>query len=351
MNKNEKPYGLVYKATSPSGKIYIGQTTDPLAVRKLRHTKHRDCPLIHNAIIKYGDEIKWEVIYYAYNMHELNDAEEYFIDHYKCRHPNGYNLRSGGKSQLHHEDTKAQISETLMNHDVSDATKALQSQKRKEGAANGILPMKGKKHSADTKQILSDKNKGVNNPNYGLKRSADTRAKQSESAKKRHAENPMTDETKAKIGKNSAEMWQELKADEEAYKEYTESLSIAQHARYAQMTDEEKLAQMLPAIEAAKARYENMSEEEREEESAKRSAIAKKQWENDEFRAKQSASRIALWEDEEYRNRLVKAHTGKKASDDTKAKMSASQKARQQRIREEKALAAQRAQEDNNLTT
>jgi len=55
--------GCVYKITSPSGKVYIGQTVKTLHERIKGHKKSStNCTLLKRAIDKYGDEMKYEYI-------------------------------------------------------------------------------------------------------------------------------------------------------------------------------------------------------------------------------------------------------------------------------------------------
>src|SRR5210317_405716 len=55
------PQGIIYKITSPSGKIYIGQTIHTLEERIKGHNKKStNCTLLKRAIDKYGDEMVYE---------------------------------------------------------------------------------------------------------------------------------------------------------------------------------------------------------------------------------------------------------------------------------------------------
>lgn len=94
-------YHIVYKATSPSGKVYIGYTHYFLKERVKLHfmeakrgTKRPFC----NAINKYGKSIKWEIIAtYQTEKYALN-REKYFIKLYNTYNsPVGYNCTTGGQ--------------------------------------------------------------------------------------------------------------------------------------------------------------------------------------------------------------------------------------------------------------
>jgi len=92
--------GLVYKATSPSGKVYIGITITPLKERIRLHLREVDRGShrpFHNAIRKYGSEnIHWEIIDTATSWKELCELEKKYIAEHDSKN-NGYNMTLGGE--------------------------------------------------------------------------------------------------------------------------------------------------------------------------------------------------------------------------------------------------------------
>lgn len=95
---------IVYKATSPSGKVYIGLTTQKLSYRQKCHKhlalKTKKKNKFYSAIRKYGyDNIKWEIIYTTNNHKELLKKEQEFIKLYNSQ-INGYNITNGGEGTL-----------------------------------------------------------------------------------------------------------------------------------------------------------------------------------------------------------------------------------------------------------
>lgn len=93
----EKKTGMIYKATSPSGKMYIGQTVD-LEQRKSKHQSdaRKFTYAFANAINKYGiDGFVWEIIEDNITINELNKKEEYYINKFDT-YENGYNSTEGG---------------------------------------------------------------------------------------------------------------------------------------------------------------------------------------------------------------------------------------------------------------
>jgi group I intron endonuclease len=92
---------IVYCATSPSGKKYIGITTYSLNIRQNQHRcdmKRSNKPF-HNALNKYGfDSFVWEIIDTATSLEELNKKEIYWIEKFGClaETEQGYNVCAGG---------------------------------------------------------------------------------------------------------------------------------------------------------------------------------------------------------------------------------------------------------------
>lgn len=109
---------IVYKAISPSNKIYIGITTCSLEKRMKEHYKTakmcRDNYKFYNAIRKYQFEnFKWEIIDQVNSMQELFEKEEYYIKIFDSFN-NGYNSTLGGegcKGVVHSEESKRILSE------------------------------------------------------------------------------------------------------------------------------------------------------------------------------------------------------------------------------------------------
>ncbi|MDI7817960.1 GIY-YIG nuclease family protein [Clostridioides difficile] len=111
---------IIYKVTNLiNNKIYIGQTILDLKTRKRQHEnsyKYGYRYAFSNAINKYGKEnFKWEILYVASNIEDLNERESYYIKKYKSlTTQNGYNLKGGGKNSFLTEDVKMKISNSQM---------------------------------------------------------------------------------------------------------------------------------------------------------------------------------------------------------------------------------------------
>ncbi len=96
---------LIYKASFPNGKVYIGQTTQTLENRKYQHKRdaidlNRKSPFFF-AIRKYGwENVEWEIIEEGeFTTEELDKKEIYYISFYhscvKDENCNGYNVLKG----------------------------------------------------------------------------------------------------------------------------------------------------------------------------------------------------------------------------------------------------------------
>lgn len=213
----------IYKITSPSGKVYIGQSRD-IYGRWGAHRllSQRGDTALYSSLRKYGyDSHIFEVSHELPNdvsQDVLNDYELLYITQYKDCGVKMLNLRGGG-GQLgsHSEQTIVKIIQTRKkNHGVvGDGTytltqdhknkigKAHKGMKREQSTKDNISKaLKGKKFTAErvekmklvgvgiplkeeTKKKLSEKLSGSGNPFFGKKHSPDTQAKIAEKLKGR----------------------------------------------------------------------------------------------------------------------------------------------------------------------
>lgn len=81
----KKYYFFIYKLTSPSGEVYIGQSKD-LKIRfgMYKNLKHNNQPILYNSLKKYGwESFKIEIIFFGLcTQIEVNTLEEYHIKNY-----------------------------------------------------------------------------------------------------------------------------------------------------------------------------------------------------------------------------------------------------------------------------
>jgi len=108
------PTGIIYKISSPSGKVYVGQTIQEFKHRiRSHHRKDSGCTAISRAIHKYGDEMKYEIIEDNIPHEQLDEREIYWVKELNSLAPNGYNLTTGG-GQFYHitQEAKEHLRDT-----------------------------------------------------------------------------------------------------------------------------------------------------------------------------------------------------------------------------------------------
>lgn len=109
--------GALYRLTSPSGKAYIGITSQTTAKRWWKHKNNAahgrgsrmgsECMALYDAIRKYGsDGFKVETLVIA-DFEYLKDLERKVIAEFGTKAPNGYNLTVGGDGAVGASPTDA----------------------------------------------------------------------------------------------------------------------------------------------------------------------------------------------------------------------------------------------------
>ena len=92
------PTGIIYKISSPSGKVYVGQTVRSFEKRVQEHKRDSSgCTALKSAIDKYKDQMKYEIIEENVPQEQLDEREIYWIKELNSLAPNGYNLNTGGR--------------------------------------------------------------------------------------------------------------------------------------------------------------------------------------------------------------------------------------------------------------
>jgi hypothetical protein len=114
MNKKKYIIGI-YKITSPTGKVYIGQATNmDDRIRRYKTLNCRGQRHLYLSLNKYGwDKHKFEVIEFC-EQSELNTKEKYYIGLYNSTNREiGLNLQNGG---LHFQDSEETKLLRKLNH-------------------------------------------------------------------------------------------------------------------------------------------------------------------------------------------------------------------------------------------
>lgn len=191
---------IIYKVTNKiNGKVYIGQTIQPLSERWRKHSYSKKM-LMARVINKYGKEnFTIEQIDSAASRDELDLKEQYWINFYdSMNHDKGYNLTSGGGHCEVSETSKKKRSEALKGRFVgelhpmygiprSDEVK----RKCREAVLGRVFSEETRKKMSEAAKHKSEKQmealrkvherqKGVNHPSYGKPRSKESKIKQRE---------------------------------------------------------------------------------------------------------------------------------------------------------------------------
>lgn len=165
----------IYKITSPSGRIYIGQSIDIIArFRAYRNGAAKQQTLLGRSFKKYGYKNHLFEIIEECSVGALNEREIHYIstyDTFNTRH--GLNLKAGGQSggtnsdAVRHklrkpksEATKEKLRLAAIGRKVSDETREKHRQ-RMIGNKHlvGSSHMLGFKHSDETKDKIKEKRK------------------------------------------------------------------------------------------------------------------------------------------------------------------------------------------------
>jgi group I intron endonuclease len=164
-------YGIIYKATGPAGKVYVGQTTKSLFMRKKQHlfrAKFGDRRTAFQlALLDEGAEnFTWEQIDAAESREDLDYAEKHWITYYKSDDPaHGYNSTDGGLHYSPNVETRRKISK------INKGRKRTEEMKKRNREWH-----LGRHHTLETRRKISEAGKG-------RRHSIESRQKMSEAAK------------------------------------------------------------------------------------------------------------------------------------------------------------------------
>lgn len=115
------PITGIYKITSPTGKIYIGQSVN-IALRwnqyKLLY-KTIMGPKLYNSFQKHGiDKHQFEIIEEC-NVEQLDEREIYWGQHYNVLTEAGLNLKLGESNGHYSDETKQKMSEAMIGRKIT----------------------------------------------------------------------------------------------------------------------------------------------------------------------------------------------------------------------------------------
>lgn len=177
MEVKEKISGI-YKITSPSGRIYIGQSKDIYKRwNAYKNLESKSQPRLHKSLLKYGYENHEFEIIQRCDHCELNDREIFYINFFNTfNSTHGLNLKMGGLSGVVSAESLKKIGDGNRGKKLSDETKALIS---KNNARYNL----GKKASPETREKIRQARLKQKCPNTGKKRSPEICARFSEARK------------------------------------------------------------------------------------------------------------------------------------------------------------------------
>ncbi len=161
----------IYSILSPTGAYYFGQSWD--IERRFQSYRRLDCKGqagLYNSLVKHG--VEKHVFSIMHGIPEIETQEHldwwetYCISSFKSMGAKMLNIKGGGSSGKHSEESKKKISETLTGIKRSEDFRKKASQR-----------MMGYKMSAATRLKLSESKKGITSNMMGKKHTDEARAK------------------------------------------------------------------------------------------------------------------------------------------------------------------------------
>lgn len=159
----------IYKITSPSNKVYIGQSVNIYnRFYRYKSLKCKTQPHLYNSLLKYGvSNHKFEVIHEC-QANELNELEKYYIDLYSSfNNKNGLNLKDGGNAGGKcSEITRKKISDShkgqkAWNKGIPMSSEQYEKVKNTMFKSGGVGLRNGAIISKKTRKKMSEIKKGV----------------------------------------------------------------------------------------------------------------------------------------------------------------------------------------------
>jgi len=149
----------IYKITSPTGRVYIGQSVDiPVRFSKYRGMHCHGQRRLYASLMKHGvDCHSFEIIELVEDYSEMIDRERYWQEFYGATGQNGLNCKLVEKNchaGKHSSETKLRMSESAKRRKHTEESKKKMSKARlgKKMPEEQRLKMIGRKASDDTKE-------------------------------------------------------------------------------------------------------------------------------------------------------------------------------------------------------
>lgn len=168
---------VVYRHTSPSGKVYIGITSQNPVKRWNGGRGYQHNAYFFRSILKYGwDKFTHEILYSGLSKEEACSKEIELIEFHNSTNPSkGYNISTGGDAGTlgikMSPESRKKMSESHKGERGYNYGKHLSVETRAKLRAANL----GKHHTDAARKKMSDARRGVNHPNYGKHLSQETR--------------------------------------------------------------------------------------------------------------------------------------------------------------------------------
>lgn len=165
----------IYKITSPSDKVYIGQSWNiDSRKRNYKNLKCKQQRYIYKSILKYGfDNHLFEIVQelpFDVSQEVLNQYEFIYWSQYKNCGFEMLNLTEPGPNSKLSEDTKRYMSSLRKGISKSEEWKSKVRKAKPEGFGEAIKNRQlGRKLSEEVKLKISNSHKGKNSPLKGRK--------------------------------------------------------------------------------------------------------------------------------------------------------------------------------------
>lgn len=216
----------IYKITSPSSRIYIGQSRDiksRFKRYKKSHISNKTQVKLDRSFIKYGVENHVFEIIEECEIENLNVKERYWQDYYNV-------INKGLNCILTETDVLPRVITKEHREKISGKNHWCYNKKMPKEAIDKMKKAKiGTKASNETKRKLSEMRKGEGNNFYGKLHSVKSKEKQSESAKNRKINPENEEKRRSSISKALSKKVVQLDLGGNLIQEY-DSLTIAAKA-------------------------------------------------------------------------------------------------------------------------
>ncbi len=157
----------IYKITSLSGKIYIGQSINiEKRWKKYKSTKFKHHPKLHAAYLKYGDTFVFEIVQEC-SIEELNYLERHWQEYFDTVNNglNCYLTETNNQRKVISEETKNKIRNTLTGVKHTEERKRNQSKALKPSISNETRKKMSDNRKKYYENIENRKKTSENNPN------------------------------------------------------------------------------------------------------------------------------------------------------------------------------------------